>query len=326
MINKQYLFYLLSYLANSSPLKARIFYKCCHVATLMIRCIYCENEALGLDKIPYTSQIQFHPFRRRFGLISEPDKALATQLLNYGVGGMPSLIVTKCDSNKWLLLSGERHLLAAALAGIEIVPVEVRDQIDDKAMLQLIQDDIFELKLKVNPLEVAKTLKSLINQNMTYSEAGRKLGLAKASVGHYLKILNLHPEVRSSVSNGDISFGKAKAIARLKYDEQKHMLNQIKGNQLSVRAVEKLVAEKVRSQEEGRGAPRKREAVGAEKTANNSPLPKTAQIQYLENKISERISQPVDLDYDGAKVVVKISCFNADEFEGLMERLNVMIE
>jgi ParB-like chromosome segregation protein Spo0J len=274
-----------------------------------------------MDDKPYVSQIELHPIRKSVGPISEPDKQLAAKILDRGLDAIPPLLITPGESvTQWYLLTGERYWLAAGLAGIDSVPVKVVTGLSSQAIRDLITEDLGTLKTTLNPMVIARILQEQVGQGATLKEAGKKLGLTKSSAGHYIRLLKLALPVQKAIEAGKLSFSKAKFIARLKPFDQMDLVDGFADDGMTVRDVGKKINQILggRIDEPGRGVPPKQERQRVEKTPH---------ILQLESKISEVIGQPVRIDYErNQKVDLTITCFDADELEGLLGRLGVKLE
>ncbi len=138
------------------------------------------------------------------------------------------------------IIAGERRFRAARLAGLESVPVLVRDVPNEAAAAMSLIENIQREDL--NPLEEAQGLQRLIVEfGMTHETAARAVGRSRSATSNLLRLLNLAEPVQAMLMAGDIDMGHARALLTLDAGMQITAANQIAGRKMSVREAEALV-------------------------------------------------------------------------------------
>ncbi|MBI2932524.1 MAG: ParB/RepB/Spo0J family partition protein [Planctomycetes bacterium] len=251
-------------------------------------------------------RIRANPFQPR-RLFDEGDlDALAGSIRKSGI---LQPIVVRPREGLYELVAGERRLRAARLAGLTNVPIVVRET-DDKQMLQLALVENIQRR-DLNPIEKARAFRDLLGLNgWTQEQAAEALGLSRPTVANFIRLLELPPEVQEAVSRGTISMGHARALlATSNRVLQLRLLKQILSDDLSVRAVEKLVAASGTAQTRA-------------KTLESAPG-KDANTADLERRLSQFFGTRVTLRPRAKGGEMIVEWFSTDQFNGLMRKLGV---
>jgi ParB family chromosome partitioning protein len=196
--------------------------------------------------------IQPNPSQPR-GLISEDDALheLAASIKEHGV--IQPLVVTELPVEdqaaqaggeivRYQLIAGERRWRAARLAGLTRVPVIVREaspqQILELALIENIQ------RSDLNPIEEALAYQTLVNEyGLTQEEVGKRVGKSREAVSNTIRLLALPVAAREKLATRSQEFtaGHARAVLRIQNeDAQRHAIQQIVAQGLSVREAEEL--------------------------------------------------------------------------------------
>jgi ParB family chromosome partitioning protein len=141
---------------------------------------------------------------------------------------------------KYEIIAGERRFRAAHLAGLDSVPVLVRDvPNEDAASMALIENIQRE---DLNPLEEAQGLQRLVKEfGHTHEQAAQAVGRSRSAASNLLRLLNLVEPVQTMLMAGDLDMGHARAILSLDRATQITAANQIAAKKMSVREAESLV-------------------------------------------------------------------------------------
>ena len=233
-------------------------------------------------------------------------------------GIMQPILVRKLaqgdNAGKYEIIAGERRFRAARLAGLESVPVLVRDVPDEAAAAMALIENIQREDL--NPLEEAQGLQRLIKDfGLTHEQAAQAVGRSRSAASNLLRLLNLADPVQTMLMAGDIDMGHARALLALERAAQITAANQIAQKKLSVREAESLV-----------------KRIGAEFSLV-SPKPKkekSRDLRRLEEELSDLLTAQVEVRVK--KRVkrhgrieelgeVSIQFGSLDELNGLIERL-----
>lgn len=159
-------------------------------------------------------------------------------------GIMQPILVRKLhegeNAGKYEIIAGERRSRAAKLAGLETVPVLVRDVPNEAAAAMALIENIQRENL--NPLEEAQGLQRLIREfGLTHEQAAQAVGRSRSAASNLLRLINLAEPVQSMLMAGDIDMGHARALLSLDRATQITAANQISAKKMSVREAEGLV-------------------------------------------------------------------------------------
>jgi ParB family chromosome partitioning protein len=143
------------------------------------------------------------------------------------------------NAGKYEIIAGERRFRASRLAGLEFVPVLVRDVPNEAAAAMALIENIQREDL--NPLEEAQGLQRLIKEfGLTHETAAQAVGRSRSAASNLLRLLNLADPVQSMLMAGDLDMGHARALLPLDKAAQITAANQIAAKKLSVREAESL--------------------------------------------------------------------------------------
>jgi ParB family chromosome partitioning protein len=138
------------------------------------------------------------------------------------------------------IIAGERRYRAAQLAGLDAIPVLVRDVDDQAAAAMALIENIQREDL--NPLEEAQGIQRLITDfSFTHEQAAGAVGRSRSAVTNLLRLLNLAQPVQTMLMAGDIDMGHARALLGVDAATQITLANQVVAKRMSVRETEKLV-------------------------------------------------------------------------------------
>ncbi len=139
------------------------------------------------------------------------------------------------------IVAGERRWRAAQRAGLLKVPVAVRDVPDDKLLEVALIENIQRENL--NPIEEAQAYRSLSEDlHLSQESIAEQVGKDRATVANYMRLLRLHAEVRTALSEGALTMGHARALLSLTDEAaQRRVGRDVIARGLSVRETEALV-------------------------------------------------------------------------------------
>ena len=144
------------------------------------------------------------------------------------------------NDGKYEIIAGERRFRAAKLAGLDSVPVLVRDVPDEAAAAMSLIENIQREDL--NPLEEAQGLQRLVKEfGLTHELAAQAVGRSRSAASNLLRLLNLADPVQTMLMAGDIDMGHARALLALDRATQITAASQIAAKKMSVREAESLV-------------------------------------------------------------------------------------
>jgi len=192
----------------------------------------------GTNSIPIGSIIP-NPRQPRTMMAEEGLRELADSIRQHGI--LQPLIVTKETADQYILIAGERRWRAAQIAGLDVVPVILREANDrDRLELALIENI---QRADLMPLETAEAYRQLAEDfNLTHEEIAAQVGKSRTAVTNTLRLLKLPDSVQHALLTGEITEGHARAILGLATAQsQIAVLQTILRNDLNVRQTEDLV-------------------------------------------------------------------------------------
>jgi len=213
----------------------------------------------------------------------------------------------KSGNTQYEIIAGERRFRAAQLAGLEELPVLVRD-VDDQAAAAMALIENMQRE-DLNPLEEAQGIHRLITDfAFTHEQAANAVGRSRSAVSNLLRLMNLASAVQTMLMAGDIDMGHARALLAVDAATQITLANLVIAKRLSVRETEKLVT---RTLEEQKAAP-----------AEARQKEKSGDIVRLEEELSDTLATPVvfKMGSKGRGQMI-IDFADLDILEGVLARL-----
>ena len=183
-------------------------------------------------------QLQPGKYQPRTRMDQDALKELAESIKAQGV--IQPILVRPLADGKFEIIAGERRWRAARMAGLQAVPVVIRDIPDNQALAVALIENIQREDL--NPLEQAIGIQRLINEfGLTHQRAAEALGRSRTAVTNLLRLLDLAPPVRDLLADGKLDMGHARALLILPALRQVDLANEIFDKGMTVREVEKRV-------------------------------------------------------------------------------------
>ncbi len=167
---------------------------------------------------------------------------LAESIRIHGI--IQPITVRRIHSKEYQIISGERRFRASKLAGLTEVPVYIR-LADDQQMMEMALIENIQRE-DLNPIEIATTYGRLKEEfGLSDEKLAERVGKQRSTVTNYLRLLKLQDDIIAAVKKEEISMGHARALAGANNNMalQISLLNQIREKDLSVRAVEQLIAQ-----------------------------------------------------------------------------------
>ena len=206
-----------------------------------------SRESEGILFCPL-DQIVANPVQPRRSFDDSALASLAETIKEQGI--LQPLLVRKAGGH-YELIAGERRLRAAKMAGLEEVPVVVREADDQDCLLLALIENLQRADL--NPIEEARAFREMQDRfGMTQEQVALRVGRDRSSVTNSIRLLQLPREIQEDLITGELTPGHARALLGLvNATLQLKMRAFIKGRNLSVRETEKLILE----QKEGKAKP-----------------------------------------------------------------------
>jgi ParB family chromosome partitioning protein len=231
-------------------------------------------------------------------------KELAASIKVQGL--MQPILVRPVAAERYEIIAGERRWRAARLAGLQEVPVVVRDVTDQAALAMALIENIQRENL--NPLEEAQGVQRLVDEfRLTHQEAADAIGRSRAATTNLLRLLNLTKAVQALVFDGKLEMGHARALLALDGEPQIVTAKKVAAKGLSVRETEQLVNDILQ--------PHTRQA---------RPKPRMSRdIQRLEEEVSEKLGTTVEIKPTGKNGSGKlvINYMSHEHLDSLLARL-----
>jgi ParB family chromosome partitioning protein len=202
------------------------------------------NQLLQLD----VHAVQDNPFQPRREFSETEIASLAESLKQHDM--LQPILVRKVGPG-YQLISGERRLRAAIRAGWTTIPARVREA-DDRLVAELAIVENLQRK-DLNPIEKALSFKRYLDEHRcTQEELANRLAIDRSTIANLLRLLELPEPILAGVRTGQVTAGHARALLPLGDDrEQLTLAKRIESDGLSVRDVERIVGEKLASDEPG---------------------------------------------------------------------------
>ena len=225
---------------------------------------------------------------------------------------MQPILVRPVAAGRYEIIAGERRMRAARLAGLDEVPVLVKDVPDEAAAAMSLIENIQREDL--NPLEEAQGLKRLTDEfGLTHEQAAQAVGRSRSAASNLLRLLNLSEPVQQMLMAGDIDMGHARALLPLDGAQQILAAGDVVARKLSVREAEKLVTKL----QHARQKPLLR--VASEKSRD---------VARIEEELSDALTAKVEIRIKkrtkrGEQGEVAISFGSLEELNGLLDKLGL---
>ena len=218
------------------------------------------------------------------------------------------------NAGKYEIIAGERRSRAAKIAGLERVPVLVRDVPNEAAAAMALIENIQREDL--NPLEEAQGLNRLIREfGLTHEQAAQSVGRSRSAASNLLRLLNLAEPVQSMLMAGDLEMGHARALLSLDRAAQITAANQVAAKNLSVRETESLVKKLGAEFQLVTQKPKKEKSRDLRRIEEELSDLLTAEVEV---RVKKRVKRNGRVEEMGD---ISIQFGSLDELNGLIERL-----
>ena len=247
--------------------------------------------------------IRPNPYQPRLDFAEQDLEELTESIKAQGV--LQPLLVRK-DENGYELIAGERRLRSARRAGLNQVPVIVKQVGDDKLLEMSLVENIQRENL--NPIEEADAYHRLITQlNLTQDQAAARVGKSRSTVANLLRLRQLPDQIKASIIEGTLSMGHARALLGAEVAAQQLTAwRTVVARGLSVRETEALVRRL------------KRETKQPRVRANRS---EQIHLASLAEDLARHFGTKVTIKKHGRKGKVEIEFYGHDDLDRLIRRL-----
>ena len=248
-------------------------------------------------------QIERNPRQPRASIDPQELSELADSIREHGV--LQPLIVSEGKlPDQYVLIAGERRLLAARQAGLERVPVLIREASDQERLELALIENVQRSDL--HPLEAAEAYRQLADDfGLSHEEIAGRVSKNRVTVTNTLRLLKLPDKVLQALMDGRISEGHARALLALATPQaQVAALQTILAQELNVRQTEALVRR-----------------LSGERTPVAAKPALPAEIGALQNKLESWLGTPVSLKNHRKGGAITIRYYSDEELNALIERL-----
>ncbi len=246
--------------------------------------------------------LQRGKYQPRKDMNAEKLQDLANSIAMQGI--VQPIVVRHISSDQYEIVAGERRWRAAQLAGLQDVPVIIKEMDDRTAMAIALIENIQREDLNV--LEEADALQRLLTEfEMTHQQVADAVGKSRTTVTNLLRLLELAPEVKRMLVNRQLEMGHARALLSLTIHQQIIAAGKIANDGLSVRLTEKLV-----------------------KDIQNPPMTQSKKatidtdVILLQNNLSVKFGANVQIESNKngkGKLIIHYS--DLDELEGILRKM-----
>ncbi|KEA62530.1 Chromosome (plasmid) partitioning protein ParB [Marinobacterium lacunae] len=246
--------------------------------------------------------IQRGRYQPRRDLEPQALEELAASIKLQGV--MQPIVIRPISADMFEIIAGERRWRAAQMAGLETIPVVIRDVPDEAAIAMALIENIQRENL--NPMEEAIALHRLQTEfELTQQQVADAVGKSRSTITNLLRLMNLTEEVKRMLEYGDLEMGHARALLTLTEEQQIEAAKEVVAKGFSVRQTEALA----RKIAEGRHLPK--------------PKPEPSErCKTLSTELSARFAVPVQVKAnDKGKGSISLSFKSEEELEAILERL-----
>ena len=235
----------------------------------------------------------------------EKIRMLASSISEHGI--IHPLVVVK-DGADYMIVAGERRYRAAIMAGLNELPVIIKDytgrQIEEISLIENIQRE------DLNELEKAEAYNTLKQEyGFTQDQIEKRLGTSRTGVANTLRILSLSENAKKAIVDGKITAGHARAILSVKEESRDDFLERIIEEGLTVRQAEDF------SKEYEKSRPKRKKK---EEEKKDDPY-----IKDLEERLSLRLGTRVFVRDRGKKGRIVVEYYSNEELERILDILKV---
>lgn len=247
------------------------------------------------------------PLQPRKEFAREPLDELVDSIRQHGI--IQPLVVRRVNG-RHELIAGERRWRAAQEVGLTQVPVITREATD----LEVLELSLIEnlQRADLNPIEEAQAYARLAGEfGMRQEEIAQKVGRSRTSVANAMRLLDLHPQVQTWVTQELLSVGHAKVLLGLKnQEEQLAVAEMALRRSATVRATERLVARQL-----GEARTRRKRSANV--------LVTSAAISDLQNRLQEHLGTRVTLHHSDKGGRIEIEYYGNDDLQRVLGLLGV---
>ena len=263
------------------------------------------DSLIQVEEVPNTlpiDRLRPNRWQPRTEFDDEGLSDLAESIRSQGV--VQPLVVTTRDRENYTIVAGERRWRAARRAGLEEVPVVVREVTGDRELLELALVENLQ-RADLNPVEEAEAYRSLQESfGLGQEEIGRRVGRSRVAVTNTLRLLNLPDEIQDMLRTGQLTSGQARPLLALETEEEQVKLaKQAAEASMSARQLEELVRP------------------ASKKPAKRAAKPVDPNDAAAAEKLTRRLQTKIEIARRGAGGTVRLHFHSEEELMRLYDLL-----
>ena len=271
--------------------------------------LFMDNETVESGGVVTLRLSQIEPNRDQPRKIfsEEALNELADSIREHGV--LQPLLVRPLPGGSYQLVAGERRWRASRMAGLQEVPVVIREMDEEQAMEIALIENLQREDL--NAIEEATGYKQLMERyGMTQEQVAKRVGKSRPAIANALRLLNLPQKVMDMVGEGEVSPGHARAL--LAFDDQDRIVEiaqKVKTGKYSVRDIERMAKNQDEKKEKAAKAPEEPAWGG-----------KSAFLTEMEIAMSMEMGRKVRIIPNGEGGTLHIQFWDEEDLKSLAEK------
>lgn len=271
--------------------------------------LFMDNETVDSGGVVTLRLSQIEPNRDQPRKIfsEEALNELADSIREHGV--LQPLLVRPLPGGSYQLVAGERRWRASRMAGLQEVPVVIREMDEEQAMEIALIENLQREDL--NAIEEATGYKQLMERyGMTQEQVAKRVGKSRPAIANALRLLNLPQKVMDMVGEGEVSPGHARAL--LAFDDQDRIVEiaqKVKTGKYSVRDIERMAKNQDEKKEKAAKAPEEPAWGG-----------KSAFLTEMEIAMSMEMGRKVRIIPNGEGGTLQIQFWDEEDLKSLAEK------
>lgn len=252
------------------------------------------------------SEIRPNPNQPRKFFDEEALQELANSIRVHGV--IQPLVVNKEVGGGYMIIAGERRWRASQIAGLEVVPVVIKNytekQVKEISLIENLQRE------DLNPIEAAKAIKQLMDEyKLTQETVAERIGKSRSNVANTLRLLSLAPDVLKLVESGKLSAGHARSLVVVDdVNLQTKLANSAASGKLSVRDLEKAV----------------KNYTNPSKPTVTKPVEQSIELKELINDMQRVFATKVSAIGNDNKGRIYIDYYSRDDLDRLVDMIELL--
>lgn len=272
-----------------------------------------EGTNAGVREVPI-NQIEPNQYQPRNHFDEENLAGLTASIRELGV--LQPILVRKVAEDRYELIAGERRWRASKRAGLQLMPVIVREVTDTLSLQQALVENLHRDDL--NPLEEAAAYQQLVEEfGLTQEEVAQRVGKSRSAVANLLRLFQLPPQVQKLVAEGKLSAGHAKVLLSTPDRAYQELLAaRIATEGLTVRDTE----EQVKQHNETAAASDEEEIPG--RSGARVPKLRAPGLLELEHLLSDQLDTRVKVDMGPKRGKVVIEFADLEDLERIYRAMS----